>query len=186
MTETRKEDRGFGYEVGIHKIVDKSQYPVHATPQSACHDVMACFYTEKIRANGNGFLPVRQFEEGQKSQIEMFPRDRALVPTGLIFLIPKGYKMAVYPRSGLAFKEGITVVNSPGTIDHDYAFELFVILINVSDIPVVIKDGDRIAQIEISPTIMDQCNFIPADMEQVEAFRSMQDRKGGVGSTGKS
>jgi dUTP pyrophosphatase len=186
MTETRKEDKGFGYEVGIHKLTDKAHYPSHATPHSACHDVHACFYTDFIRSNGKGKMPVRSFEDGGSSQIEMFPKDRALVPTGLIFLIPKGYKMGVFPRSGLAFKQGITVVNSPGTIDHDYAFELFVILINVSDIPVVIRDGERIAQIEIIPTIMDRINFIPADIEQVEAFRSLQERKGGVGSTGKS
>ncbi|MEE2951251.1 MAG: dUTP diphosphatase [Pseudomonadota bacterium] len=79
------------------------------------------------------------------------PGARALVPSGLRFAIPEGYEMQVRPRSGLAARQGVTVLNTPGTVDSDYRGEVMVILINLSDRPVTIARGDRIAQIVLSP-----------------------------------
>ena len=77
--------------------------------------------------------------------------DRALVPTGLAFELPEGYEAQVRPRSGLALKQGVTVLNSPGTIDADYRGEVMVILINLGADPFLIRRGDRIAQLVVSP-----------------------------------
>ncbi|MCK5930898.1 MAG: dUTP diphosphatase [Fulvimarina manganoxydans] len=79
------------------------------------------------------------------------PGARALVPSGLRFAIPDGYEMQVRPRSGLAARQGVTVLNTPGTVDSDYRGEVMVILINLGDQPVTIARGDRIAQIVLSP-----------------------------------
>ena len=79
------------------------------------------------------------------------PGARALVPSGLRFAIPEGYEMQVRPRSGLAARQGVTVLNTPGTVDSDYRGEVMVILINLGEWPVTIARGDRIAQIVLSP-----------------------------------
>jgi len=82
--------------------------------------------------------------------IELKPLERILVSTGLFIELPKGYEAQIRPRSGLAFKNGITVLNSPGTIDADYRGELKVLLVNLSNTPFVINDGERIAQMVIA------------------------------------
>ena len=106
------------------------------------------------------------------------PMQRALVPTGLFMEIPVGYEGQVRPRSGLAIKSGITVLNSPGTIDADYRGEVKVILINLSDVDFVIKSGDRIAQLVIAKH---------EQMEVVEAETLSETERGagGFGHTGK-
>ena len=83
-------------------------------------------------------------------QIVLEPLQRALVPTGLYIALPEGYEAQVRPRSGLAIKKGITVLNSPGTVDADYRGEICVILVNLSSEPFVITDGERIAQMGIA------------------------------------
>ncbi|MDC7246318.1 MAG: dUTP diphosphatase [Sphaerochaetaceae bacterium] len=102
---------------------------------------------------------------------------RALIPTGLILEIPQGYEGQVRPRSGLAAKYGLTVLNSPGTIDSDYRGEVKIILINHGSEDFVIHDGDRIAQLVIAPVI--RSLFIPTTFTS-----STQRGKGGFGSTG--
>lgn len=82
--------------------------------------------------------------------VELKPLARALVPTGLFIELPAGYEAQIRPRSGLAFKHGITVLNSPGTIDADYRGEVKVLLINLSDSPFVINDGERVAQMVVA------------------------------------
>lgn len=84
------------------------------------------------------------------SSIEILPMHRSLIPTGLFIEIPDGYEAQVRPRSGLAIKHGITVLNSPGTIDSDYRGEIQIILINLSENAFVVEDGDRIAQLVLS------------------------------------
>ena len=101
----------------------------------------------------------------------------AIVPTGLYFEIPEGYEIQVRPRSGLAAKNGVTVLNTPGTIDSDYRGEIKVILINLGDKDFIINSGDRIAQIIISPVI--QANF-----EITDSLSETQRGAGGFGSTG--
>ena len=103
---------------------------------------------------------------------------RCLVPTGLFISLPAGYEAQVRPRSGLAIKKGITVLNSPGTIDADYRGEIGVILINLSQEPFVINDGERIAQMVIS-------NYEQVTWNQVEVLDDTERGAGGFGHTGK-
>lgn len=112
------------------KIINRSHHalPAFATEQSAGMD---------LRANLD-------------APITLEPLDRALVPTGLFMALPAGYEAQVRPRSGLAIKKGVTVLNSPGTIDADYRGEVCVILVNLSQEPFVINDGERIAQMVIA------------------------------------
>ena len=107
------------------------------------------------------------------------PMQRALVPTGLFMEIPVGYEGQVRPRSGLAIKSGITVLNSPGTIDADYRGEVKVILINLSDADFVIKSGDRIAQLVIA-------KHEQPEVVAVETLSETERGAGGFGHTGKS
>ena len=106
------------------------------------------------------------------------PLERKLIPTGLFIELPTGYEAQIRPRSGLALKQGITCLNSPGTIDADYRGEIGVILINLSNELQVIKTGDRIAQMVIAPVT--QISWEPAT-----ALTSTSRGAGGFGSTGK-
>lgn len=104
------------------------------------------------------------------------PGQRALIPTGLSLEIPEGYEVQIRPRSGLALKSGITVLNTPGTIDADYRGEIGVILLNTSDTPFTVNTGDRIAQAVMAPVVQ---------MELVEDELSDTERgEGGFGSSG--
>ena len=107
------------------------------------------------------------------------PMQRGLIPTGLYMEIPEGYEGQVRPRSGLAIKSGITVLNSPGTIDADYRGQVCVILINLSDKAFVINSGDRIAQLIIA-----KCEQL--EPVQVEILSETERGEGGFGHTGKS
>ncbi len=106
------------------------------------------------------------------------PLERALVPTGLFIELPQGYEAQVRPRSGLAIKQGITCLNTPGTIDADYRGEIKVILINLSQEEQVIQPGDRIAQLVIQS--VEQIQWVPVE-EIADTVRSA----GGFGHTGK-
>ena len=139
------------------KIINRSrhQLPEYATPQSAGVD---------LRANID-------------SPIMLAPLQRTLVPTGLYIALPEGYEAQVRPRSGLAIKKGITVLNSPGTIDADYRGEICVILVNLSDTPFEITDGERIAQMVIARH--EQAEWIETDtLDETERGA------GGFGHTG--
>ena len=109
--------------------------------------------------------------------IVLKPLTRCLVPTGLYIALPEGYEAQVRPRSGLALKKGITVLNSPGTIDADYRGEIGVILINLSAEEFVIEDGERIAQMVIA-------QYEQAEWEQVETLDDTERGAGGFGHTG--
>lgn len=106
------------------------------------------------------------------------PGTSALIPTGLNLEIPEGYEVQVRPRSGLAFKHGVTVLNSPGTIDSDYRGELKVLLINLGQAPFTVNDGERIAQIVVAPVT--RALFVPA-----ETLSETARGEGGFGSTGR-
>jgi dUTP pyrophosphatase len=105
------------------------------------------------------------------------PGNRALIPTGIALELPVGYEAQVRPRSGLAAKAGLTVLNAPGTIDSDYRGEVTVILINHGSEASIVRNGDRIAQLVIAPVV--QASFSPAD-----ALDSTERGSGGFGSTG--
>ena len=101
----------------------------------------------------------------------------AMIPTGLFFEIPEGYEVQIRPRSGLAAKNGVTVLNTPGTIDSDYRGEINVILINLGNKPFTVNNGDRIAQMLIAPVIQ-------GDFSVVESLEKTERGSGGFGSTG--
>jgi len=139
------------------KIINKSQFPLpaYATAGSAGVD---------LKANIASDLTLR-------------PLSRALVPTGLFLEIPEGYECQIRPRSGLAAKHGITVLNTPGTIDSDYRGEVKVILVNLSDQPFVVKPGERIAQ-----AVFAKVERI--ELVEVESLSETNRGEGGFGSTG--
>lgn len=141
----------------VVKIVNLSGYPLpeYQTPHSAGMDV---------RANIAEVLTLKSLE-------------RAIVPTGLFVAIPNGYEIQVRPRSGLAAKQGITVLNSPGTIDADYRGEVKVILVNLSSETVAIEPGDRIAQLVLAKTET-------IHWQLTEALDDTARGSGGLGSTG--
>jgi dUTP pyrophosphatase len=109
--------------------------------------------------------------------IELEPSDRALVPTGLVIELPEGYEAQVRPRSGLALKHGVTLLNSPGTIDADYRGEVRVLLINLCAETFLIQRGDRIAQLVVSPATR-------VEIIATEALGVTGRGEGGFGSTG--
>ncbi|MCD8297180.1 MAG: dUTP diphosphatase [Prevotella sp.] len=139
------------------KIINKGhqQLPSYATPQSAGMD---------LRAN-------------IENPIVLHPMDRRLIPTGLHIALPEGYEAQVRPRSGLALKHGITVLNTPGTIDADYRGEVMVLLVNLSDTDFVVNDGERIAQMIIAKH--ETAHFI-----EVEKLDETERGEGGYGHTG--
>lgn len=109
--------------------------------------------------------------------VEIHPLHRTLIPTGLFIALEPGTEAQIRPRSGLAFKQGITVLNSPGTIDADYRGELKVLLVNLSDETVIINHGDRVAQMVIA-------KYERAEFEQVDSLEDTVRGAGGFGSTG--
>lgn len=139
------------------KIINKSHHPLlsFATKQSAGMD---------LRAN-------------LESPIVLKPMQRMLVHTGLFMALPIGYEAQIRPRSGLALKHGITVLNSPGTIDADYRGELMVLLINLSDADFTINDGERIAQMVVT-------RHEQPTLELVDALDETERGTGGYGHTG--
>ena len=141
------------------QIINKShhQLPQYATPQSAGVD---------LRANLD-------------EPVTLKPLQRALIPTGLFISLPVGYEAQVRPRSGLAIKKGITVLNTPGTIDADYRGEICIILVNLSDEPFVVNDGERVAQMVIA-------RHEQAEWIEVETLDETGRGAGGFGHTGKN
>lgn len=113
-----------------------------------------------------------------RGQLVLEPGMRALVPTGLRIEIPAGYEVQIRPRSGLALKHGITLPNTPGTIDADYRGPLGVILMNAGQEPFAIRHGERIAQMVVAPVLQ-------ARFEQVESLSDTERGAGGFGSTGR-
>jgi dUTP pyrophosphatase len=112
-----------------------------------------------------------------EAPVVLKPLQRALIPTGLFLEIPVGYEMQVRPRSGLAYKHGIGIVNSPGTIDADYRGELQVLLVNLSDTDFVVQDGERIAQLVVA-------RHEVIEWQPAEALSETARGAGGYGSTG--
>lgn len=139
------------------KVINEGHQPLpaYATAQSAGMD---------LRANIDEAVTLR-------------PLERRLIPTGLRIALPEGYEAQVRPRSGLALKHGITVLNTPGTIDADYRGEVMVLLINFSHEDFVIHDGERIAQMVIA-------RYEQAVLEPVEVLDSTERGEGGYGHTG--
>ncbi len=140
------------------KIVNKSKHalPAYATELSAGMD---------LRANIDNPIVIE-------------PLARVMVPTGLFIELPQGYEAQIRPRSGLAWKHGLGVLNSPGTIDADYRGEIRVILVNLSQEPFTIEDGERICQMVVAP-------YTSVTWDEVETLEDSARGAGGFGHTGK-
>ena len=138
-------------------VVNKGHQPLpqYATPQSAGMD---------LRANLD-------------EPVTLQPLERRLIPTGLHIALPAGYEAQVRPRSGLALKKGVTVLNTPGTIDADYRGEIGVVLINLSQEPFTVNDGERIAQMVIA-------RHEQGELIEVEVLDETERGEGGYGHTG--
>ncbi len=139
------------------RIVSHSKHPLPAYETNASAGM-------DLRANIDG-------------EIRLKPLGRALIPTGLFIELPLGFEAQVRPRSGLAIKKGITVLNTPGTIDADYRGEIMVIMVNLSDEDYLVQDGERIAQMIISA-------HEKAEWDQVEELQQTERGAGGFGHTG--
>ncbi len=141
------------------KVINKSnnELPHYATTDSAGLDIRA-FLNEPVTLK---------------------PLERRLIPTGLYLEIPSGFEVQIRPRSGFAFKQGVTVLNSPGTIDADYRGEIGVLLINLSNEDVTIESGERVAQMVAAP-------FVQAQLKETNALSETGRGDGGFGSTGKN
>jgi dUTP pyrophosphatase len=142
-------------KIQVKKLSASVSIPKYETPGSSGMDIAA--YIEK--------------------NIIIYPGENALVPTGFSISIPIGYEVQIRPRSGLAVKKNITVLNTPGTIDADYRGEIKVILINLGKEKFIIENGDRIAQMVICPVVQ-------ADLEEVKELSDTKRGSGGFGSTG--
>ena len=140
------------------QIVNKSHHPL---PEYA--------------TTGSSGMDIRAF---LTSPISMAPMERVLIPTGLFLALPENWEAQIRPRSGLAIKQGLTCLNTPGTIDADYRGELKVILINLSNEPQLITDGDRIAQMVFQ-------KVEKVILEKVESLEATERGAGGFGHTGK-
>ena len=139
------------------KVINKGRHPLpqYATPQSAGMD---------LRANIDNPVTLR-------------PMERRLIPTGLYIALPSGYEAQVRPRSGLALKHGVTVLNTPGTIDADYRGEVMVLLVNLSDTDFVVADGERVAQMVVA-------RHEQGEWVEVEELDTTERGAGGYGHTG--
>lgn len=144
-------------EIRVCKLHPGARMPVYASAGAAGADVFALLDKELV----------------------LKPFERALVPTGLSFSIPDGYEVQLRPRSGLALKQGVGLPNSPGTIDADYRGEVRVLLVNLGSDDVVVRDGDRIAQMVLAP-VYQACFVQDASLDDTERG------SGGFGSTGLS
>jgi dUTP pyrophosphatase len=120
---------------------------------------------------------------GAGNELELLPGGRKLVPTGLVVAVPPGHEAQVRPRSGLAFRHGVTVLNAPGTIDADYRGELMVLLVNLGEDPFVIEHGDRIAQLVLARVA--EADPIEVDVLDATSDDTSPRGSGGFGSTGR-
>lgn len=140
------------------KIINRSHHPLpeYSTPEAAGMDVRA-------------FLP--------EGPVTLKPMERAMIPTGLYMQLPQGYECQIRPRSGLAWRNGISIVNAPGTVDADYRGEIKVVLINLGQEDFVINDGERICQMVIK-------QYSHVTWEPVEELDRTKREDGGFGHTG--
>ena len=141
----------------------------------------------KVKINNRGRQPLPTYATALSAgmdlranidkDITLLPMQRQLVPTGLHIALPEGYEAQIRPRSGLALKHGITVLNTPGTVDADYRGEIMVLLVNFSNEPFTVKDGERIAQMVIA-------KHEKVDFELVDTLDETERGAGGYGHTG--
>ena len=140
----------------VKKFYKNIKLPVYKTPGSSGMDLTA----------------------NNKKKITIHPGEKAIIPTGISVAVPKKYELQIRPRSGLAANKGISVLNTPGTIDSDFRGEIKIILINLSKKLFIVKSGDRVAQMVL-------CPILKAEIKEVKILPKTIRNKGGFGSTGK-
>lgn len=172
--------------VGVVNLTEEPfDMPERGTDFAACFDVKANFWTSIVKGYTKDNEKM-EWDVPSTKVVDVFPQERILVPTGITLIIPRGYCVKVYPRSGLSTKQGLTLVNNVGIIDSDYTGELFVSLVNLSDAEVSIAQGDKVAQIAVEklvPTV-----FYEEETAELMSHAGESNRKfgdsGGFGSTG--
>lgn len=142
----------------------------------------------RVRPNHPDPLPLPRYETALAAGLDLradidgertlLPLERMAVPTGLVLALPPGYEAQVRPRSGLALKHGVTMLNSPGTIDADYRGEVHALLVNLSQEPFTLRRGDRVAQLVVAPVTT-------AELQEVSVLDTTPRGEGGFGSTGR-
>lgn len=173
MTQTLVKDPGTQTTtLEIHKLHADVETPKYESPGSAGFDLRA-FITKENAAEG-------KLELNADGSFTLKAGERAKIPTGLKFVIPQGFEVQIRPRSGLAFKKGISLTNTPGTIDSDYRGEIQILIINHGKEDFVINSGDRIAQAVIAPVWQAEFIEISAMPDETNNLRG----EGGFGSTG--
>ncbi|MDD5150428.1 MAG: hypothetical protein PHC28_08075 [Flavobacterium sp.] len=174
-------------EVGIFQVSNTAQIPTFATDGSACFDLRSDFTNYDAIKCYNSFnevvmksITVHPDSNFDIKSFRLNPKERALIPTNLIFDIPIGYSLKIFPRSGIALKEGLNLINCTGVIDHDYIEPVFITLFNNTDVSIYISDQERLCQGEFvsSP----QNTFIVLDKKPEQKTN----RVGGFGSTNKN
>ena len=164
-------------QLGVFKCDPLARLPTRATTHAACWDLHACL------PEGTRIHTISSYGESLhrmiiQDQFEIFPGERVLIPTGLIFEIPESWSLRLHVRSGISFKKGLMLTNGEGVVDADYTQQTFVSMINLSDISCVIAHGERIAQMELVPVHEFRLH------ELTSAPAPVSERAGGFGSTG--
>lgn len=187
-TESRRLAAGQAAEVG-RPAAPHPVPPMPGEPESFAGVVTGAVVIPIQRLEGNDDLPLPivatagsagvDLRAAVLAPLQLAPGERTLVPTGFSIALPPGYEGQVRPRSGLALQFGLTLLNSPGTIDSDYRGEIGVVMVNLGQKPVAIKRGDRIAQLVVAPVTLPR-------FEQVATLPPSGRGAGGFGSTGKS
>ena len=165
-------------DVKIYKLFPEAHMPELGTEWAACFDLKASLRdSDEITVfNATNTKSKRKYANGS---IFIYSGERALIPTGLVFDLDENQSMRIHPRSGLAFKDGITLANSEGVVDSDYVQQTYVMLYNISDKVFIVEDGDRIAQAEV---LESYSKFV---FEEVfDEPETKTSRTGGFGSTG--
>lgn len=166
----------------VYKVTQHAQIPEFATEGSACFDIRACFEADTKVVSYNPHnkemqLPVKTGANGVRT-FQIPPQFRVLIPTGLIFNVPKNHVLKFYIRSSMALKFGLNLANDVAVIDSDYVDPAYVMVYNMGDTPITLSDGDRIAQGMLEKTVSYKLE------ETTMKPKQKTDRDGGLGSTG--
>ena len=175
-------------EVGCYKLHKDAVTPSKGSENSACYDLRVCFHEKEVKFHNKFYNCHVKTDEKDIKFIQLYPNDLALIPTGLIFCLPKTHHLKLYSRSGNVWKRLLTVANQPAVIDSDYTDETYILLHNQSDNVQTIKEGDAIAQCEVCKNkSIDFVEFYEPELldEFKEYVKERSSRDGGLGSTGR-
>ena len=168
-------------DLRYYKLYSEVKDPIRATEGSSCFDLYSFLQEDQsVKVYLNNFEKVDKKDRIiQNGRVQVNPHERVLIPTGLIFDIPRGYSVRLYPRSSLALKQGLTLANNVGIIDWDYVEPVFAMIVNISGDVKYVNNNERICQGELfkdQPCVLKEVNERP---------ETKTEREGGFGSTGK-